>query len=350
MSSRISLISAILFLASLAPGVHQPRAESWAGDTGSPRYVMKLTAIAPEGTSWSDSAHEFSRRINDKTGGRMKIVWYLGGVMGDETDTIRKIHLGQIHGGVYTTLGLGMVLPEVKVLTLPNLFRSYDEVDYVLKRMTPVFTKLFREKGFILGGWTEVGFAYMFSSKRAITRAEHAKGLKVWRWAGDPMQEEIAEMQGLSTIPLALPEVLPALQTGLIDTFFAPYYACLALQWYPYARYTTTLPVAYSPGGALLDKKYFDGLPQDIQRTLSDEFRELGRPMIPMIRKDHAAALEALKKAGIQVAEPTAEDIKDADDMFRAIIEKLGDRYYPPRLLSDILQHMKEFRALMARK
>lgn len=316
---------------------------AWAQDKA--EYVLKLCAIAPEGTSWSDVAHQFTDYIYRKSGGRLKVVWYLGGTMGDEPIALKKIRLGQLQGGIFTLVGMAKIVPETRVLALPNLFKNYDEIDYVLGKMTSAFSGMFEKKGFKLIDWVEVGFAYYFSTKPILT-LDDIRGTKLWYWAGDPLQKDLFEMMEYkTTVPLELFEVLPALQTGLIETFFAPYYACLALQWYQYAKYVNTAPLAYTPGGVLVTKKFFNGLPQDLREILLDASDKYFPKLTPIIRRDHEKALQGFKNYGIKVINPTPEVEEQNEREARIIYKRLEDKYYPQWLLAGILNELARFRA-----
>ncbi len=309
-----------------------------------PQYVLKMCAIAPEGTSWSEIGHQFADYIYEKSGGRLKVVWYLGSAMGDEPVAIKKIRLGQLQGGVFTLTGMAKIIPEIRVLALPNLFKNYDEVDYVLGKMTSAFSRMFEEKGFMLFSWVEVGFAYFFS-KKPIHTLDDIKKTKVWNWAGDPLQQAVLKIQGYrNAVPLELFQVLVGLQTGLIETFFAPHYACLALQWYSYAKYINATPLAYTPGGVLVNKKFFDGLPPDLQNIYREANKIYMPKLTPMIRKDHEKALKGFIKEGIKVLKPTPEEEKEIYRVTRETYEKLGDKYYPEWLLKEILDGLARFR------
>ncbi len=310
-----------------------------------PQYVLKMCAIAPEGTSWSEIGHQFADYIYEKSGGRLKVVWYLGSAMGDEPVAIKKIRLGQLQGGVFTLTGMAKIIPEIRVLALPNLFKNYDEVDYVLGKMTSAFSRMFEEKGFMLFSWVEVGFAYFFS-KKPIHTLDDIKKTKVWYWAGDPFLRELFEMQGYkNAVPLELFEVLVGLQTGLIETVFVPYYAGLALQWYQYAKYVNTAPFAYTPGGVLVTKKFFDGLPPDLRDIFLDASKKYFPRLTPIIRRDHKKALEGFIKHGIKPLRPTPEIEEQNEREAREVYEKLGDKYYPKWLLTGILSARARFRA-----
>ena len=130
---------------------------------GNAKYVIKLAAVAPEGTSWADTGRQFKQYVEKKTGGRVQVIWYLGGIQGDEPDVFLKTRLGYLQGGGFTSGGLATMAPETQILGLPFLFQSYEEIDYLLEKLHPHLQKLFEKRGFILVGWLEAGRHYWFS-------------------------------------------------------------------------------------------------------------------------------------------------------------------------------------------
>jgi len=335
-ATKCQVLLFILFPFILQPKIH--------GENASPEFNIKLAAIAPEGTQWSDVGKEFADMVYRETNGKVRVVLYLGGVMGDEPDVIRKIKLGQLQGGIFTAVGLEKIAPEIRVLTLPNLFRNYEEVDYVLEKLTPDFKKLFEDRGFIFFGWVEVGFAYFFSTKYIMT-TDDLKKTKIWTWSGYPMVEAVAKIMDYgTTVPLAFPDVLMGLKTGLIETFFSPLYAAVATQWYQYAKYLNIAPVAYSPGGALLDKKTFSSLPTEFQKIYVDAANKTISRCTDIIRQEHINALEGMKKRGIEVLDPPQEIRLENEKKAMEIYSKLGDKFYPEWIFKKITGLLEEKR------
>ncbi len=71
---------------------------------------------------------------------------YPGGVMGDDQSMYRKMRVGQLHGGGFTMTGISTVVPDFRVLAIPFLFDSYEEVDYVKAGLIPTFKERFQNK------------------------------------------------------------------------------------------------------------------------------------------------------------------------------------------------------------
>ncbi len=193
-----------------------------AGVPASPPAVpIKFATLAPEGSTWMQTLRAMDEELRKASGGRVHLTLYPGGVAGDEIDVLRKIRIGQLHGGAFSGVGLGAVLPAVRVLELPLLFQNPGEVDYVTATMEEKFARAFEEQGFVLLAFAEAGFVHLFS-KKAIRHREDLNRVKIWTWQGDPLALAMFRAYQVAPVPLALPEVLPSLQTGLIDAFYAP--------------------------------------------------------------------------------------------------------------------------------
>lgn len=307
-------------------------------------YHMKLASIAVEGTSWADAGHNIERYIEEKSGGRIRVTWYLGQIMGDEPDTLRKIRLGQIHGAAFTNVGLALIAPETRILSLPFLFHNYEETDYVINKLNPFFQRLFADRGFILTRWVEVGFNYWFF-KKPVTSIEDFSHFRIWAWGGDPVTTEINQALGFQNVPLPLPEVLTALQTGMLQAFYGPTYATVSLQWFTQAEYFIDTPFSYTPAAILFDKKFLEGLPSDLQKVVLDASDAYIPELAKVIRKDNEKAYRGIIAHGVKPLQ-LKDDLVNA---LKAKTEKIGEKFsgdlYPPSLLTETQNILKEFRA-----
>ena len=86
--------------------------------------ILKVATLAPEGTNWADALKKLSKELSEKTNGEVKLKMYFGGSQGDEPDVLRKVRVGQLHGGIFTGKTLGDVNGDVRVMELPFTFDS----------------------------------------------------------------------------------------------------------------------------------------------------------------------------------------------------------------------------------
>lgn len=316
-----------------------------ASEVFAQEYVLKFGLLGPEGSSWADMAYSFKDLVREKTHGEVSIKVYPGGSMGDEPELVQKMRLGQLQTAGLTAMGLSKIAPETEVLSLPFLFRDYDEVDYVLDKTFPLFKKVFEEKGFIFIGWTEVGFAYIFSQIPLKTEKD-LHSVRIWTWQGDSLLSDTLKSVGFNNVvPLSFLDVLASLQTGLINAFYLPLYPCIGFQWFTQAKYMTDFFVFYTPAGVVIDKKAFNLLPPGFQRLALTDLKSLLRTLIGRIRQDETASLHALEAHGIRQIHPSSEFISSLREKAYPLYEKYSGTAYPSWLFNGIKQSLNEYRA-----
>jgi len=308
-----------------------------------PAYTMNLAALAPEGTSWSDTALRFKQYVETKSGGKIQVLWFLGGIMGDEPEVLRKIRAGELQGAGFTNVGLGIIAPETRILGLPFLFQSYEEVDFYLEKMNPHFQYFFEQRGYILAGWLENGFNYWFTQKPVQTLEDFPRH-KMWAWVEDPVNTETNKAIGFQNVPVSFIEVLSGLLSSEIDSFYGPLYAITGLQWYTMAKCLVDLPFSYTPAAIVLDKKFMDGLPRELQRVVLDAWGDYLPPLVRQIRKDNEQIYRGFPSKGIKPVPLDAAMVKALHEKTAGIPEKFVDRLYPLWLLTQTLASLEEFR------
>ncbi len=134
---------------------------------GAPAFAktFKIATVAPDGTRWMKELKAGSAEIKQKTNGRVKFRFYPGGIMGNDKSVLRKIRVGQLHGGAITGGGLMEIDPDSQVYSLPLAFKSHQEVDYARTKMDKLIIDGLYNKGFISFGLGEGGFAYLMSNQ-----------------------------------------------------------------------------------------------------------------------------------------------------------------------------------------
>ena len=306
-------------------------------------HTIKFATVAPLGTSWMNIMKEYEQAVGRASGGRLAFKIYPGAVQGDEKVVLRKIRSGQLHAGGFTGVAMGEIASKVRILDSPFLFRSYEEIDYIYERFDEEFRRAFREGGYVLLGWAEVGFVHVFTNT-PIAGPKDLKSLKMWSWEGDPIAETLLRELGVNPIPLSMPDVMTSLQTGLIDAFYAPPYAALMLQWYTQAKYMVHVRLADAAGAVLISKKYFDGLPPDLQAILLEKGKEHFRRLTLESRKQNTTAVQEMTKRGLSLIEPKEEDYRYYVEVCGQVRRKLAGDVYSAEFLQRIESDLESFR------
>jgi len=264
-------------------------------------YTLKFATLMPTGTSWTNLLDEWVKEVEEKSEGRLKFKMYPGGVMGDEPDVLRKIRKGQLHGGMFTGYGIGRIYSPARVLEVPFLFQNTDESDHVRSQIMPELETGFRESGFELLGWPEVGFIHFFS-KQPITSMDDIRKLNIWLWQGDPLGEAFFKAAAIDPVPLSIIDVYTQLSArhGSIDTVYISSFGAIALQWYTKLNYASQIPFTNAIGGLIVSNRFYNKLPEDLQQLLKTTGKQLGDDIRLRAREENEKSMAILEKNGIE--------------------------------------------------
>lgn len=306
--------------------------------------VIKIATLAPDGSAWTETLGDLNTELKEKTNNGVRLKIYPGGVLGDEKDMIRKMYVGQIHGAVLTSAGLSTIFGEMDAFQIPFLFKSYEEVDYVLDKMDPFFKAGFDQKGYILPAWSEGGFVRLLST-RPMSSLEDLRKAKVWTWADAPMAKAIFDEAGISAIPLSLPDVLVGLQTGLVDVVYAPPSGAISLQWFTKTKYMTDVPLMYLIGALVIKKSQFDKLPKEYQKVLWDLCPKYMDRLKQVIREENHAAIRVMTKHGMKLVQPSADQIGEFKEVSRKAMQRDIADSFSETVKNEMMRHLETYRA-----
>lgn len=307
--------------------------------------TLKIATLAPDGTSWMLALRASAKEIEEQTAGRVKLRFYPGGVMGNDKSVLRKIRVGQLQGGALTGGGLASIYPDSQIYSLPFMFHSYEEADYVRQAIDPLLQEGLKQAGFISFGFSEGGFAYLMSNQ-PLSRVEELRQQKVWVPEGDEISRTAFEALGVSPIPLPLPDVLTGLQTGLIDTVATSPVGAIALQWHTRIKYLTDMPLLYLYGTLVIQERAFNRLSEKdrtiVQSALEKAFQQANQQS----RQDNKNALQALKNQGIQFIQPPPEDLTKWRGLMHETVNQMAEQgVYSSEMLENIRRHLGEYRS-----
>ena len=285
--------------------------------------TLKIATIAPDGTRWMTMMRAAAKEIELQTNRRVRFKFYPGGVMGGDSSVMRKIRIGQLHGGAFTGGGLAQAYPDIVIYGLPMLFANFVEVDRVRARMDKVFEAGLEEAGFVNFGIVEGGFA-MFMGSNAIRNSANLRDEKSWVPEGDAIAYAAYKALGVSPVVLPITDVLTGMQTGLVSTVVASPLAAVALQWHTRIKYVTDVPVSYVTGILAIDKRAFSRIVPGDQVLVREVLSAMVDRMNVFNRADDDAARAALVNQGITFLRPSDDVIEEWRNVSRQVFEQKG--------------------------
>jgi TRAP-type C4-dicarboxylate transport system substrate-binding protein len=290
-----------------------------------PAADLKIATVAPDSSQWMQQMRAGAQQIQMRTGGRVTIKFYPGGVMGNDAQVLRKVRVGQLQGGAFTGGGLGERYPALNIYGVPFLFHSLDEVDAVRAKLDSKLLAGLEEAGFISFGFTEGGFANLLANE-PVTSVDDLRRKKVWVPDGDQISFLAMQELGLSPVVLPVTDVLTGLQTGLIEIAFASPVAALVLQWHTKTKYITALPISYSMGIFAIEKNAFGQLTADDQKIVRDVMGQSMGELDKTARTDNERAMETLLRSGLKSVAVDAANVDNWRRSIEALYPRLGTR------------------------
>jgi TRAP-type transport system periplasmic protein len=311
---------------------------------------IRLATLAPKGSSYHQILLAMGEKWRQVPGGGVSLTIFADGSMGGEADMVRRMRVGQLQAGMLTVVGLSEIDPSVSALqNMPMMFRSLDEVEHIRQKLAPSIEKKFLEKGFVALFWGDSGWVRFFSKEPALYPAD-LKRMKLFTWAGDAKQLDIMKAGGYQPIPLETNDILPSLQTGLINAVpSTPFYA-LAGQFYGPASHMLELNWAPLVGGAVVTKKSWDALTADAKDLMLKAAAEAGEQIKAKSRAESNQAVETMRKRGLTVHAATPEIEAAWRKTAEEVYPKIRGAIVPAEMFDEVIRLLQEFRTGAASK
>jgi len=306
---------------------------------------IRLGTLAPRGTSWHRSLLEMGEKWRAAQGPGSAFIVYTDGSQGGEADMVRRMRVGQLNAALLSVVGLTEIDDSVAALQkMPMVFRSWDEVDYVREKLRPGLEKRFLEKGFVVLFWGDAGWVRFFSKEPALRPADYRR-MKVFAWVGDNPQVDIMKALGYQPVVLEISDILPGLQTGMINMVpSTPFYALVG-QFYGHAPYMLDMNWVPIVGAVVMTRKAWDAMSPSAQKALRQAADAGGAELRAISRRENEEAVEAMKKRGLKVQPLTPE----IEAEWRAVAEQayplIRGRMVPAPLFDEVQQALREYRA-----
>ncbi len=273
-----------------------------AAPASAQEITIKLGTLAPSGSTWHNLLKELADRWAQASGGKVKLRIYPGGTQGSEGDMVRKMAVGQLQAAAITNVGMHDIAKEPQALSMPGMIESEAEFNAVFPKVEPQLDRILEGKGYVPLQWSQVGFIRIFCTKGYRTPADMADA-KMFAWDGDPASVEAWKAGGFHPVVLSSTDVVPSLQTGMINCIANVPLYLLTARLFERANHMIDVPWGYLIGATLIRKDAWEKVPADLRPKLLAIARELGARVDAEVHKLNDDAVAAMKKQGLQVVE-----------------------------------------------
>ena len=306
---------------------------------------FRIGTLAPKNSLYHRQLLEVGEAWRTAQGGNAKYVVFPDGSQGGEAELARRMRIGQLQGALLSVVGLNEIEPSISALqSMPLLFKSWEEVDYVREKMRPAMEKKFLDKGFIVLAWGDAGWVRFFS-KEPVFRPDDFKKMKFFSFAGESEQQEIMKSLGYTPVPLETADILPAIQTGMINVVPSTPYFALATQVFNTAPNMREINWAPIVGALVVTQKAWDDMTPAGQQALKAAGEKAGAQIRNKARQEVEEAVEAMKKRGLIVNKPNAEQLREWNDLAEKLYPRIRGNLVPAETFDEVFKHLKAYRA-----
>ena len=314
-----------------------------------PALQLRIGSVVPKNSLYHQSLMELGEAWRTAQGGGARYVVFTDGSQGGEAEIARRMRIGQLQGALMSVVGLREIEPTAAAMqNLPLLFRSWDELDYVRDKMRPAMEKRFADKGFVVVAWGDAGWVRFFS-KEAAFRPDDYKRMRFFAWGSEPDQQAIMKSLGYTPVPLETADILPAVQTGMINVVPSTPYFALATQ--VFGTVSNMLEINWAPivGALVVTLKAWDAMTPAAQQALRAAGEKAGMQMRTQARKEVNEAVDAMKKRGLVVNKPNADQMHEWTELAEKLYPRIRGSMVPADTFDEVFAHLKAYRALQGK-
>jgi TRAP-type transport system periplasmic protein len=302
-------ILSLLFLLCLAPLAVTPALGQDADPLGSwrpnfdPRtaeHTYILSNVSHPAIEGVGVGYRIRDKVWERSNGRLYVDFRPLAQLGGERDVIQKLRLGAVHGMLSSSVAAANVADKLGIVNLPYVVDTFDKLETF--RNTPELFDDFRNaavaRGIMVVDITSYG-TYGWATTTPVRTLEDAKRVS-FRIAEAPVNTDIYRAWGLSFTVMPWPDVPQALQTGVINGLDHTPTVCNITRKFNIAKYFTEVNYAQGLFVHLMNKRWFDRLPEDLQKVLIEVIEEESAISRTLARKQHEDQIAAAKNHGVE--------------------------------------------------
>jgi tripartite ATP-independent transporter DctP family solute receptor len=283
---------------------------------------IKLPVVNAADHPQAIGAAKFAELVEQKSGGKIKIRVYPGGVLGGEQQVASAMQGGIVEASMMGPAQLVGHIKEFMVYDFPFAFANEREADAVLDG--PFTRKLLEKmpaKGLVGLVFMEHGYRSITNSKRPIQKMEDIQGLKI-RTIQSPIYLDFFNALGANPVPMPFTEVYTALETKTLDGQENPYSTVEASKLYEVQKFMSATRHIYNPQLLMVSKKFWDTLSADERKIFEDAASETRDYQRKVSRDMDQKSRQSLIKIGMQINDLPPQEIARMREKVKPVIDK----------------------------
>lgn len=306
---------------------------NWATkfDYSKAEYTYILSNISHPVIQGVANGYNIRDSLWEKSNGRIYVDYRPLAQLGGEMDVINKLKMGAVQGMLSSSVASANIADELGIVNLPYVVDTYDKLDQFRgdPELWGPYSNSVQSAGLMVADIVNYG-QYGWATTTPVRNLADAKTVN-FRIAEAPVNTDLYKAWGLKFTVMPWPDVPQALQTGVINGLDHTAIVCNITKKFTVAKYFTELNYAQGLFVHLVNKKWFNKLPEDLQKIFIEVIAEESTKTRMQTRQQHDDQIAKAKEAGVEFFSLSAEDkaqlIKDAKPVYDSWGEKIGMDY-----------------------
>ena len=291
---------------------------------------LRWATANPAGHPIPMGGERFAKLVEEKSGGKMKVKVFPGGVLGSDPQLLSAVQGGTLDFAAMNSGILQGQIKEFAIVDFPFLFNNAQEVDAILDgAIGKELDAKLPEKGLVNLAYFDLGFRNLTNSRRPVNTADEIAGLKL-RVVQSPIYVDTFNALGANAVPMPFTELYTAMEQRTIDGQENPFTVIQANKFAEVQKYLTVTRHMYNPQSMLMSKKRWDSLNQEEKDIVKAAATEAANYQRSLSRGAQEVALNELKQK-MEVGELSPAELAKARTKLKPVLDKysasVGDAF-----------------------
>lgn len=265
------------------------------------KQVMKYYCIAPPFSPINTTMVKMKDYLDKKAENGFDIKMFSAGQLGPESQGLNNVTMGAINAAAITGVAISQIEPKANLMMLPYTFKTWEDIETFANSATMAeIGKSLEKKGLKLMGVGGYGFFNILAVKKFCAGFDDYKGLKI-RVYPTPILVDLYKTLGATPTPIAFPEIYTGLQQGVIDATDGTLDSSHASKQYEISKFLTRTNHLYGWFLYLVNKSWFEKLPDGTRTLLSDAFAKYSVVARQETRKYDEKVMSIYAEKGVMV-------------------------------------------------
>lgn len=300
--------------------------------------VMRLGHPMAPGNNVTVGYEKFKEIVEKKSEGRIQVQIHGNTILGSDRVTMESTQKGTLEMASSSSPNMASFSPKYMVFDLPyitepanqeKLYKAIDEGD-----LGKYLDKVADEIGLKPIMYSEYGYRNFVAAKKEIKNAADLKGLKV-RTTDSPVEIAVAKALSMNPTPVAWGETYTALQQGTVEAEGNTYGLLYDAKHHEALKFAMDSAHNYSMHLLMMNKKYFEGLPPDIQKIILEAGKEALAYERGITNKLEKEARDKFIAAGIKIHALDKAEMDELKKLTRPTWDQFSDKI--PKELIDLV-------------